>query len=727
MVGQRSIIIVVTAIVLSLLYVPLQGQDSTLNVTIFEQDSSQYPSVTAFVNAVDTQNGSPVQLSADIVSATFGGQPTTIEAVNAAASQTRPVNLSIVMDLTLSVTEEQLQAQIAATRRLVDALDSNDKVAVTVFDPVDARVVHELDGNLDAARQTISRQVVPERGTGNHFIAAVLQAARQLPTDEPNARQIVVVLTDVHEDGSDGDSTISEAITITSTLRAPIYIIGFNNTLRDPGPVSEPLLGTYVDNTGGTLFIVPDEEGAGGIEERAGRITQLIVNEFTVQLTATAQRDPNNPVPQSLEITVSPSNNVSGSDTTEFIPPQRNIVVQALSVQNAPAELVVQDEFTFTPQIFYQDTGPDIAPDLAEVRVQIDPNIQLPVAELVAEDPNNPIITWNLDGVPGGDYILSVIATDRVGYTNSETPLRFQIEVAGDIQVTINPPATEEGQDVLAEPDAVAVPFVSQGQVPLTVTVSHNFDLQELTLEADGETIAQADVTAGVPVETEEDTFNYTVTWDTTGQTGVANVLALATDIRGNRAQDTLDVQVSVSPDLTIWLLIAFVVIIIVILVVFLLNSGNSNNTATVQSPPPISSIPSPVGGSPPIPNGPPSISPPPRGETTVQDQKRVLKIQYRSIAEPHIYPLEKPSVLLGRDNEDARVDIVIEGAEASRIHGEIIVQGFQVFYQDIYTSEEAKQRKATLLNNRPIPVGARQPLRLGDTLTIGVTNIELK
>lgn len=143
----------------------------------------------------------PGDLTGAQVQASLGGKLAFIERVQRSGPRT-PLHLVFAVDTSGSMSGLPITAAIAAGQRLLDAVGSNDRVGLVVFDDT-ARVVAPMTSNVQAVRSALS-SLTTHSGTA---LYDGVSTAAKLAGDDPNAKRVVVVLSD----GADTSSRLTLA------------------------------------------------------------------------------------------------------------------------------------------------------------------------------------------------------------------------------------------------------------------------------------------------------------------------------------------------------------------------------------------------------------------------------------------------------------------------------------------------------------------------------------
>ncbi len=141
----------------------------------------------------------PGDLTGAQVQASLGGKLAFVERVQRSGPHT-PLHLVFAVDTSGSMAGMPITAAIAAGQRLLDAVGSDDKVGLVVFDS-SARVVAPMTSNVAAVRSALSSLTT---SSGTSLYDGVSTAAR-LAGGDASANRVVVVLSD----GADTSSRIT--------------------------------------------------------------------------------------------------------------------------------------------------------------------------------------------------------------------------------------------------------------------------------------------------------------------------------------------------------------------------------------------------------------------------------------------------------------------------------------------------------------------------------------
>lgn len=187
-----------------------------------------------------TRGGRPVRglTAADFVLTDNG----VAQRVDSAALETLPLSVFLVLDISGSIAGEKLQYLVAASRALVDALKTGDRISLMTFAGRVAVPV-PLTADVAAARDAIDHLAT---GGPTSLRDAAFTALQLVPTDR--TRPVVIVFSD----GRDTASWLSASDVLGAVQRAGVVVhaVELLEEGRDAQP-SSPFLGELVNASGG--------------------------------------------------------------------------------------------------------------------------------------------------------------------------------------------------------------------------------------------------------------------------------------------------------------------------------------------------------------------------------------------------------------------------------------------------------------------------------------------
>lgn len=229
------------------------AQPDAADIHILSVDDHAYPQLDIYISVIDSQRLSiiPGLTSANFFGDTDNGQP--MEIVEA-VQQGHPVNVVVLLDITGSVSQEELDNQRLAVAELMESMTPADQLGVVVMDEAKAEVAVPLQSSSESITTTLNTIQIREDATGNVFWDGVYGALTLLQTSENDARQVVVVMTDVSPSGAEGTRNQDEVLSLAIENQVEIFGLYFEyegDGIPEEPPILPPEMTILSEATGG--------------------------------------------------------------------------------------------------------------------------------------------------------------------------------------------------------------------------------------------------------------------------------------------------------------------------------------------------------------------------------------------------------------------------------------------------------------------------------------------
>ncbi len=412
---------------------PAQAQAQP-DLTILEVDDSAYPQIEVYVSVADQARDTPLyDLGLEnFFAATDQGETLPIASLSRAA---RPLRLSAVLDLTGSVSDDELDNQIVAIETLVEALSPADRLGIIVMDNDTVQVIAPLDE--DPARiPGILRRLNIRRGvSGNVYWDGVGAALAQLENAPPVFRRAALIMTDVSPEGASGDTTEADLVQRAVDANISIYGLYFENegdgVPPDPPRLPPELTALSAPTGGRSLGVAADQVGQNYTDDEALPVMMramipFLQNEYRLTLDAPLPPDGQT---RGLSLTLT----YNGTP----LPPERASFVAG--VPDLSLDFVgVSDGDTLT---LPYDLALDIqSNDGAVTRLRVvafdETGGEIPLGE---PSPDDPTLRLEAGMLPIGDVRLRAEAENETG-NSASVEARVQVVEALTVRL-IDPPA----------------------------------------------------------------------------------------------------------------------------------------------------------------------------------------------------------------------------------------------------------------------------------------------
>jgi hypothetical protein len=238
---------------LILLLPTLLIQPSSLDIHLMASDSHQYPQVDLFLTTRDGLTPVTNWGIQSFTATTDNGQSLTITEVNASR---RPLRILLVVDLTSSISQLELDAQTEAGRLLAQQLTNIDSLGLIVMGADAAQVAASLTSSRESVVNALEALTPQEENAGNTYWDALGLAVDTFGGSPPQTRQVIILMTDISAGGGEGLREENEVINKAREQFIEVYGLYFipeDDGLPAPnGEISlPPEIQLISDGTGG--------------------------------------------------------------------------------------------------------------------------------------------------------------------------------------------------------------------------------------------------------------------------------------------------------------------------------------------------------------------------------------------------------------------------------------------------------------------------------------------
>ncbi len=230
---------------------PVFAQSEGVEVNILTVNDSAYPQIDVYVSVIERQR---VVLNLD--SAHFFGDTDNGQAMELveASRERRALNVVVVMDVTGSVSQAELDNQRLAIAELSSGMTPADLLGVVVMDESQVRVAAALQNEYESILETLNTLQIREDVTGNVYWDGIYEAVSMLQNTEENTRRVVIIMTDISPSGGTGTQTEDEVLSLALENEVEIYGLYFEyegDGIPEEPPVLPPELTLLSEATGG--------------------------------------------------------------------------------------------------------------------------------------------------------------------------------------------------------------------------------------------------------------------------------------------------------------------------------------------------------------------------------------------------------------------------------------------------------------------------------------------
>lgn len=260
----------VAAVLIMLFLLGVNGSVSAgenLKAQITQFDLSQYPEVKTYVSILDRANKPVHGLDRSAVTVKENNQPVAVKAMRPAAEQGKrePLSIALVLDRSGSMQGNKLAQAKESILRFISLMEKNDKASLLAFDDAVTELL-PLTGRTEKLKNALL-SINP----GGHTALYDAIAKGVDSVQGVSGRRAVIVLTDGI--ANRGTLDINKAIEFSTKAYVSVYVIGLGQDVRTAR------LERIAQETGGTYFFTPSEEGLASIYET---ISRRIRNEYVI-------------------------------------------------------------------------------------------------------------------------------------------------------------------------------------------------------------------------------------------------------------------------------------------------------------------------------------------------------------------------------------------------------------------------------------------------------------
>lgn len=237
------------------------AQSDGVDINILAVDDSGYPQIDVYLSVIDRQR---LAVISSLDKTNFFGDTDNGQAMEVveASRERRPLNVVVVMDVTGSVSQSELDNQRLAIAELTKGMTPADLLGVVVMDESRVRVAASLQNDYEAVLASLNTIQIREDATGNVYWDGVYEAASLLQTSAENTRRVVIIMTDVSPSGGEGTHAEDEILTLALENEIEIFGLYFEyegDGIPEDPPVLPPELTLLSEATGGFTQGVPAE------------------------------------------------------------------------------------------------------------------------------------------------------------------------------------------------------------------------------------------------------------------------------------------------------------------------------------------------------------------------------------------------------------------------------------------------------------------------------------
>ncbi|MDE3095637.1 MAG: VWA domain-containing protein [Chloroflexota bacterium] len=197
------------------------AQDASLTLQVVSVTDAGYPKAQAVVTVEDTASTSSPALTPDSVAVTLNGAPAKVLATQLASSQTTPLDVLFLVDVSGSMAGQPLTLVKGAATAFIAQLAPQDRVAVIAFSDR-VHVLQDYTADHAAASAVIDRL----QASGNTALYEATAGAALKAATSKASRRAIILLSDGADYGSSGTVSRQQAIDAAGKVGVPFFAIG---------------------------------------------------------------------------------------------------------------------------------------------------------------------------------------------------------------------------------------------------------------------------------------------------------------------------------------------------------------------------------------------------------------------------------------------------------------------------------------------------------------------
>jgi hypothetical protein len=417
------------ALVCLLMILGSVSAQNEIAATVLYVDSGNYPEIKVYLTVIQSNRQIPVTdlTPEDFFVDTDSGDPLTVLNVNRSL---RPLHAVVVLDLTGSVSADELANEVAAVKALAEQLDANDQLGLVTMDDQNAQMLAPLQSNPDLS--VLDSLAPTPDATGNVFWDGVHAALTLLQASPSDIRRAIIIMSDVSPGG--GSGTKSEEAALATAIEQGIEVFGLyfeheGDGIPDNPPLLPPELTIISEGTGGItlgtaadLISQNDYRDDDALPVMMGTVAALVTNEL--QLTLLSPHPANgSPMGMNINITYQGitlppirSEFTAGNSLQPATPPPNTTQGLGVTLVDVPSAVEVDQPIIITAQIGQVSAVQSIA-----FRVNGEDR------ELRTQGPFDRV-TFDWQPSQTGTFEIEVIVRDNAGNIATQ---KTQIEVRG--------------------------------------------------------------------------------------------------------------------------------------------------------------------------------------------------------------------------------------------------------------------------------------------------------
>jgi len=372
------------------------AQDGSLTLELTAVTDAGYPNAHAVLTLDDTSSATPPALTKDDIAVTIDGKPAPVSDARLASSETTPLDVVVLVDVSGSMEGRPLALAKEAAKGFVAQLAPQDRVAIVTF-ANDVSLAQDYTTDHAAAAAVLDGLTA---GGNTALYQATAAAAVKIGTSA-SSRRAIVLLSDGADYGTDGAVSREQAVQAVTSVAAPVFAIGEGTDL------DTAYLRQIASATKGRYLEAPDPSQ---LADLYASVARLLHSQYIVTFDASSVKQAGD-VPVAVELKLAGRTATASATYHAPAPPATTITVSGLG----------QDESITSPrEITAEVQGP-----ASGVTFRVDGR---DVATIAAAPF---VFSYDPAAYGGGDHRLEVVAETPAGAVTSTVDFSSSVAAAG--------------------------------------------------------------------------------------------------------------------------------------------------------------------------------------------------------------------------------------------------------------------------------------------------------
>jgi VWFA-related protein len=247
------------------------GQEAA-GLRIESIDASEPPAVRVTASVLDGAGTPVLGLDAQSFSASVQGTPLPVTAVASSTDESIPISVTLVFDVSGSMSGPALEQAREAGKALVAELGAGDKVTVVAF----ASTVEVVQPST-SDRAALNAAIDALKAGGNTALYEAVVRAVEMSAMDGSPRRAVVLLSDGQDFGTAGETDRGTSLAAARAAAVPLFLVGLGES------IDRAYLEELASTASGRLLVAPGPDALRGLYQSIG---SLLRNQYVITLDA---------------------------------------------------------------------------------------------------------------------------------------------------------------------------------------------------------------------------------------------------------------------------------------------------------------------------------------------------------------------------------------------------------------------------------------------------------